>query len=135
MNQEEIRQSFRQSKNKREQIRILADLTDSDVDTVIEVLKDDDMCVAVTKCKRCKRVFYRYLSPFCPSCVTAMGVKQSRDALTIRHRIMTDRLRQHEQAIESLRLCINEIEFDMEEWDGKHSKQYKDSEGEEEDVT
>ena len=68
MDQTEITTSFRQARNKSEQIRILADLSDTDTETVIEVLKDNDMCVSVAKCRRCGRTFQKYLRPYCPTC-------------------------------------------------------------------
>ena len=86
MTADEICMSFRLAKRKGEQIRILADLTASDEETVIEVLKDHKLWVEVGKCKRCKALFWRYLSPYCPVCDAARktimwGLEVNADAL------------------------------------------------------
>lgn len=68
MEQDEILMMFRLSRNKREQIRILAELTDSDEETIIEVLRDNGEYVTLQKCRKCHRLFQKYLSPYCPDC-------------------------------------------------------------------
>ena len=68
MDREEIVVMFRLSKNKREQISILADLTDSDEETIIEILRDSGEYVALSKCPKCHKIFPRLLSRYCESC-------------------------------------------------------------------
>lgn len=68
MDRNEILTSFRQAKDKREQVHILADLTGSDEETVEEILKDAGLYVTIAKCRKCHRTYQKYISPYCPDC-------------------------------------------------------------------
>lgn len=74
----EIAYSYKHAVNKVEQIQILADLTLSDADTIIQILKDegvlDDKDMKHRICARCGREFRAaYLKgvPVCPKCKDA----------------------------------------------------------------
>lgn len=64
----EISIQFKQSLNKAQQINILAELTDSDTDTIIECLRDHGEYVKDARCRRCGGWYHQYLSPYCPDC-------------------------------------------------------------------
>ena len=49
-------------------IRQLGLVTRSDEETIIEALRDHGLCVKVAECKRCRRVFPAYISPYCYEC-------------------------------------------------------------------
>ena len=68
MDELEISIQFKQSLNKAQQINILADLTDTDTDTIIEILKDHGEYVTDSRCRRCGGWYHKYLSPYCPEC-------------------------------------------------------------------
>ena len=86
---------FQNAKDKREQIYILAQLTNSDTDTIIEVLKDHKLCVKYAKCRKCSKLFPKYLDPYCEQC-----------------RVMVERAKRHEvekQKYVLKRITENEI--------------------------
>lgn len=75
---EEIVRSYEQAENKGEQIHVLAELTLSDEETIIEVLKDHgvfneaDIADSLRTCSRCGRVYVARTMrgrATCPECV------------------------------------------------------------------
>lgn len=68
MDEWEICLSFSQAKNKREQIEILAQLTASDVETILTILHTNGLCVDEGICRRCSRKTQRYLGRLCWEC-------------------------------------------------------------------
>lgn len=73
MNAHEICVMFKEARNKRYQINILADLTASDVETITEVLRDAGLYVRTAQCKRCGVWFEQYTTPYCRECETETG--------------------------------------------------------------
>ena len=74
-NKEEIINSFLQSKNKVKQIQILAELTCSDPETIIEILEDENVFQPKTRvCAVCYKKFKTINSrgkPVCAECKAA----------------------------------------------------------------
>jgi hypothetical protein len=68
MDQNEICKSFRDAKDKAMQIHVLADLTLSDDETIIEILKDNNLFVKESQCRKCGDRYKRFLSPYCEKC-------------------------------------------------------------------
>lgn len=94
MDTSEICFMFRHAKDRQMQIHILADLTLSDDETIIEILKDNNLCVKQTKCRKCAQMFNKYLDPYCEPC-----------------RIMVNRAKQIERSRQAwVRQCIAENE-------------------------
>lgn len=69
--QEEMCELFKGAQNKRQQVRILAELTDTDVETVVEILRDAGLYVRSRRCKKCGKLFKAYVSPLCRECEEA----------------------------------------------------------------
>lgn len=74
---EEIERLYRQAPNKAEEIQILAELTASDTETIIEVLKDlgvfkpEDVAANIRTCSKCGRAYItanRKGRAVCPQC-------------------------------------------------------------------
>lgn len=69
----EISRLYQLAKDTDEEIFILADLTDSDVETIIEVLKDEGVYEEkqIQKCIKCKEMYIeKGRAHICPSCKT-----------------------------------------------------------------
>lgn len=72
MDKQEICTSFRMAKNKQNQITVLAQLTDSDVETIDEILFDHGLYIREDRCTRCGRIFQRCGKPYCRDCETRL---------------------------------------------------------------
>ena len=80
MDEEEICRSFRLAKNKREMITILADLTDTDTETVAEVLGDAGLFVSESRCRKCGRKYKRLLDSVCRDCAEKIAREKAHRA-------------------------------------------------------
>lgn len=68
MDTREICFEFQTARNKRTQIPILAELTGSDIETICEILKDNDLYVKIGRCSVCGKLYRAYMSNKCPEC-------------------------------------------------------------------
>lgn len=80
MKSSEICNMFRAAKDKRKQIRVLANMTDSDSETIIQVLKDHGLCVRYGKCARCGFDSMLYFTKYCTECEDAIALEKSLSA-------------------------------------------------------
>lgn len=109
MDAREIESRFIKSTDRAQAIHDLAKMSESDEETIIEVLKDKGICVKVARCQKCGRAFPMYLSPFCYTCEGV--VKQRRelgklnDAI-IEYQIKKNATKKHELIMEIIRLDL-----------------------------
>lgn len=75
MTTNEICSIFRGAADKKSQIEILADMTDSDRLTIIEILKDNGLCVRRGKCPRCGHRLPLYT--YCRDCENAIASERA----------------------------------------------------------
>lgn len=113
MTEEEICHRFRYAKNRREEIRILADLTASDAETIIEILRSHGLCVRVCKCRRCKQKYKQYLSLYCEPCGKEIAAEA--EARRIQRKVVKDRLKRNTVLILSHQREIARITAENEE--------------------
>lgn len=76
----EISRLYQLSKDMDEEIFILAELTDSDAETIIEVLKDEGVYEEkqIQRCINCKEMYIeRGRAHICPSCRTKVMRKRN----------------------------------------------------------
>lgn len=97
---EEICESFRLAANKRQQIGILAELYDTDKETVVEILRDAGLYVRECMCRRCGKRYKRLLAPVCRQCEEIEAKEKLRKEA--RKKWVDYQIRQNEQRAASL---------------------------------
>jgi predicted Zn-ribbon and HTH transcriptional regulator len=104
MTSEEICIMFKQAKNKRKEIDVLADLTASDAETIAEILRGAGLYVERARCTRCGKEFGRLIVPHCAECENKLARRRMDKARRARWALW--QVEQNEQRIASLRRQI-----------------------------
>lgn len=112
MDTKEICTSFKLSQNKRMQISILAELTDTDKETIIEILRDNGLCVRMGRCKVCGKTGEMYLNNVCKDCQMEKSRRAVRE--NTRKSVIMFQIKQKEQRRRGLmreaKVCKMQIE-------------------------
>ena len=120
MDDAEICTSFKLSQNKKMQISILAELTDTDKETIIEILKDHGLYVRMGKCQGCGKLCRQYINRLCPECEmrkAKLRAQEEARGRCIRYQIQ-ERTQKRQGLIREIGIIDKEIEQLKEELNG-----------------
>lgn len=115
MDKEDIVIAYKTAKNKAEQIRILAELTNSDDETIIGYLRDAGIDAGAERtCTRCGRLYFtphKRGRAMCPSCKEEAKQEKIREQKRIRAHISRNMAKIHDltRENESLKNELKEL--------------------------